>query len=372
MRDRREILAGLASWAIPVPPALNNRADPVRLGRGLNIYKAADEELMDASAAADRIARTAEEDLPWIAAAGFDFTRLCVNPELFLTGSRGAPHMRGALAQYVNRAGGLGLRTVVDLHPTVGPRRVSGRQWLEFEAGRPGGRRQYVELLASVAALLAPHAPNSLLELMNEPPAWRLFERAAWPGLVRAQYKAVRHAAPTLPCVVSGASGSLAGLLELPSFPDDRGIVYTFHYYEPKSFTHQSLSWDPDFRGTGVVAWPPGGLAGAQRARAAIHSDFAKVQAWARTRGIPASHVMLGEFGAARTSFGDRHATDADRGAWLQAVRTTAEAAGFSWAVWSLDGGPFSLSSACGLERVATDALGLRQSACPLSGRARG
>ena len=56
---------------------------------------------------------------------------------------------------------------------------------------------------------------------------------------------------------------------------------------------------------------------------------------WADRHGIGRERLILGEFGALRTDARYHGAAPADRARYIRDVRATAEAFGFSWALWN-------------------------------------
>jgi len=99
---------------------------------------------------------------------------------------------------------------------------------------------------------------------------------------------------------------------------------------------------------------------------ATIAADFAQIARWARTRGIPADHVLLGEFGAMRTEPQSADPRAAERAQWFHDVSHAAEASGFGWAAWAFRGGGFALAQSDATDSIEPGiaaALGLRPKA---------
>jgi endoglucanase len=344
-----------------------------------------------------------------VAAAGFDFVRLTIDPGPILqfTGAK-----RDALDQHlkavVERLLGSGFCVIVDFHPNsqvpkYAPEKlVQGQDDPLFLA--------YAAVIRRTARVLATlHTNRVALELMNEPQyGWDSATTARWQRLLENLHREARAEAPDLLLVLSGArGGDIKGLLALDPEPFvGSRVLYSFHYYEPHDFTHQGV------KSTAPSAWPWRYISGlpypAQSAdpdrvwqkiqqnilsdpnialpdqrrlalqqvrdrvsgyiasgfgRKQIASDFDSVRAWAELHGIDPRAILLGEFGVTRT-YGMYRASDPiSQEAWLHDVRREAELHGFRWAFWALSGyGGMALVERDGgdkLDAVSLRALGL-------------
>ncbi|MGE0847659.1 MAG: glycoside hydrolase family 5 protein [Flavobacteriaceae bacterium] len=313
--------------------------------------------------------------------AGFDFIRLTVDPGPFLT-FRGADReaLDETLKANVLRLAGHGFGVVVDFHPN---RQIAGLDPISLLKDERGGRfDDLVAVLARTAKVLAGLGLDDIaLEALNEPPyGYNPREVARWQRMLERIHAAIRREAPQLTIVLSGArGGGIRGLTEIDAAPfNDGRTLFSFHYYDPFSFTHQGVKGDTDFmrplRYFANVPYPAGsvaaetvlkgldleveadaGLSPAARrkalaearkrlsdylasgfGRADIDADFDRVAEWAKDHGIAPEHIFLGEFGAVR-SFGPYRGAEAiSYEAWLRDVREAAEARGFVWSVWSV------------------------------------
>jgi hypothetical protein len=222
------------------------------------------------------------------------------------------------------------------------------------------------------------------LELLNEPRMkCKGAEQVRWQQMAKQLVQRARAANPVLALVVSGACISSAdGLLALdPSAFHDRNVFYTFHFYEPFSFSHQGaqfIPW-PDKYLDGVP-WPASArpiseplrlinervasvpkLDAAAREQATrgaqnnlrrfyaghhgaetIRARFAQLHDWAKHHRIPPDRILNGEFGVVRRAPSAPGALCPDRLRWLRDVREASEANGFAWAYFNYSG-PFAL-----------------------------
>jgi endoglucanase len=161
-------------------------------------------------------------------------------------------------------------------------------------------------------------------ELLNEPHGALTDER--WQQLFSRLLAAVR-ATNARRIVIIGPGqwngiGSL-GRLRLPE--NDRGLIVTFHDYNPFHFTHQGAPWAQGSRKWLGTTW-----IGTPQEQAAMHKDFERVAAWAKKHDRP---IYLGEFGAYSA------APMASRVNWTRAMVSEARRHGFSWAYWEFGSG---------------------------------
>nr|MBR4280860.1 glycoside hydrolase family 5 protein [Clostridia bacterium] len=77
-------------------------------------------------------------------------------------------------------------------------------------------------------------------EIMNEPHG---IEVALWNEIVARVFKLIRTIDKKHWIIVGGADwNSTAAMKTLPDFQDEK-VIYTFHYYDPHTFTHQGAPW---------------------------------------------------------------------------------------------------------------------------------
>jgi hypothetical protein len=192
---------------------------------------------------------------------------------------------------------------------------------------------------------------------------------------------AIRAVSADLTIVATGAcGGSITGLTDIdPRAFDDPDVLYSFHFYEPHSFTHQrdddkdgwwsGFPWPSDARGfdevigalrtrmqaAGVSALMQNLRLAAARERLRSYeaggwnadrlaARFDEAANWADRHGIPTTRLFMGEFGAILiTPDGRMGALDEDRLRYLGAVRANAERYGIPWSVWEYSN-PFGMS----------------------------
>ena len=79
-----------------------------------------------------------------------------------------------------------------------------------------------------------------VFELMNEPHG---IDVALWNEVILRVFRMVRSIDKKHYIIVGGADwNSLEAMKTLPDFEDEK-VIYTFHFYDPHTFTHQGAPW---------------------------------------------------------------------------------------------------------------------------------
>ncbi len=265
-----------------------------------------------------------------LAASGFTFVRLAVQPEFLL----GAPERMGLLGEAVGRLENAGLAVVVELHPTT---------WqLETVSADRDRLAATWQMLAPMLAQFDPCL--TFPEIVNEP----VFEgdSAGWEALQQSVLDIIRAALPQATVVLTGNDwGSLDGLLRLTPVSDGN-VVYSFHFYEPRVLVLLA-DWAPSLDKSALAALPfpmadpcvrtPASgdtlammlaYCGEDWTASKLRARIAQAANWAARNG---TSVLMGEFGAT-------HALNAGaRLAWMSDVRRDARRFGLGWALWGYD-----------------------------------
>lgn len=309
-----------------------------------------------------------------IRSMGFDFVRLTVDPGPLLA-SDGAKRQQAldVLAAAVKHVVSNGLKVVFNLHsveqvPAYGLKVISGRADSE-------GVARYRTMVTAVAAMLVEIGTDKVaLEPFNEPTHYPCDASGSddWQRIMADTVRDIRVISRDLTIVATGGcGGSVAGLINLKPGFDDPNLYYSFHMYEPHSFTHQRPDGISATFASGLP-WPAAGstpqivletlaaqmeAAGlsqvermmnsvAARERIAqyfeenwgpnqLEAVFQQAVDWAKANDIPSSRLFVGEFGVILMSADGRMgAFNADRLRYLTAVRQLAERYGMPWAIW--------------------------------------
>jgi endoglucanase len=381
-------LAAITSMTIWAPPVY---AAPFEVRRAINIAQWFTWPRYEASGAGiawppykDTPRPPSAAELQALRRAGFDTVRLPVDPAPFMVfqGER-REAVYQILFEAIERISGAGLKVIVDLHPNS-RHPVWGQNALVAGLESPTftAFSNAVEDMARHLSQFA--AADVALEPINEP---RLkckgADQTLWQQMLKALIARARAGNPDITLIVSGACISTPeGLIALdPETLGDRNFIYTFHYYEPFTFTHQGaqfIPW-PDKYLDGLP-WPARArpieeplallarnvqtmtnldgharrtaLAGARHnlekfyaseaGPELIEKRFATIAGWAARHEVPTNRIFIGEFGVLRQQSNAPGARCADRAQWLDDVRSAAERHGFSWSYFNYDG-PFSI-----------------------------
>lgn len=182
-------------------------------------------------------------------------------------------------------------------------------------------RERFLAIWRQVAEHYRDAPAQVIFEVLNEPN--RELTRARWNDALAAVLPVIRASNPSRTLIVGGGDWNSAAALESLVLPaEDRDLIATFHYYEPMAVTHQGAEWV-----SGSGAWVGTTWRGTADQQRRLQEDFDRVAKWAAQQRRP---VLLGEFGVYS------RADDATRIAWTRAVRSAAQARGFSWAYWEL------------------------------------
>jgi len=411
--SRRALLAGgLAAAGARAFPA-RAAAEPVLLRRGIALwpwfsltteYPAPRTDYAWPPFQADRPVPS-RADLMRLAALGFDFARLPLDPGPFVAfaGSPRRAELLGRLSAAIDLVLAAGLCVVVNVQANAATHHYTPEAFYGTE--RAPLFPAYRDLVAELARLCARKGVDRLaLEPVNEPP--QACGALAWNRVQDGLLTAARAAAPSLTLVATGACGGLvAGLTALDPAPLARfaPLLYTFHFYEPYLFSHQGATWmteEPFYRWLNAVPWPGAAdrlsetrtavrsrmdadrsVSQAEKARdlvvieaklreygaaapgpAFLAAAMEPVSTWADLYGIPSRNVLMGEFGALRTDARYKAARAPDRAAYLRDVRLTAERAGFAWSFWNLFDGLGLMDDAHVADPALVAALGLKGS----------
>ncbi|MGE3245016.1 MAG: glycoside hydrolase family 5 protein [Beijerinckiaceae bacterium] len=315
-------------------------------------------------------------------ATGIDHLRLTVDQGPFLQ-AQGArkSELDAILLRKCRFILDRGLDVIVDFHPIS-----QIAKYHPFKiAADIGGQlfKDYAAMIAHVAGVLKALDPARVaLEPFNEPPyGYDPRTTARWQKMMEVMHAGIRARNRDIAVVWSGAKSSdIEALVQIDPKPfRDDNIFWSFHYYSPHPFTHQSLRSSQGnlrhYRYLTDIPYPARegnaallldtinanltmdrNMVGPQRRvlqrKAAdfirtyladdfgphtIARDFDKANAWARKNGIPSQRIFLGEFGVIRRNASGNGPINRQRLAWLRDVRKAAEARGFGWSIWDIN-----------------------------------
>ena len=347
------------------------RAKHLRRGINLSMWYAQDGALYNATGGAEKLATyITPADFKLVHDLGFDHVRLSIDPvPLIADKATGAlrPEAIARLDATVKQITATGLVVVLDIHPETA--------WKHASTLTDDGTAQFFVFWKSFAQHFAGTDPEKVyFEIMNEPESVDVYR---WAGEQARAVAVIRSQAPHHTLIVGGANwNGISGLEALEPLRDNN-IVYTFHDYNPMTFTHQGATWAGDalkpLRGVPYPSTPenvaplvadlPDGVAkkdlawyGQQRWSAAtMEKEIAVAVDWAAAHHVP---LWCGEFGV---FIEYAHPDDRDR--WIADMRSTLEKDGIGWNMWDYRGG-FALVSrkdaATVVDEGVAKALGLK------------
>lgn len=174
-----------------------------------------------------------EAEAAFMAHLGLKHVRLCVAPRVIMNPTSGnIIEERGKqLEAAIERFHRAGLLVMVDIH--------NEDRAAELD---PAWQEAFVRFWGGLAARLSRFDPEvTILEIINEPVFAHREEE--WNTLNARLSAAIRRNAPQHTIVASGPNwGGIDGLKKLRLLPD-KNVVYSFHCYDPFTFTHQGATW---------------------------------------------------------------------------------------------------------------------------------
>ncbi len=233
-------LTGIAAGSLAVAPAFpaategfskvpRSRTD--RLAAGANVCRWFRFPQSNSAEHFTGYISSAESD--YMAHIGLKHVRLCVAPRVIMNPTSGEIiAQRGQqLEAAIERFHRAGLLVVVDIH------NEDRRDELD-----PNWQEAFVRFWGLLAERLSRFDPElTILEIINEPVFARREEE--WNTLNARLAAAIRHSAPRHTIITSGPNwGGIDGLKKLKLLPD-KNVIYSFHCYDPFTFTHQGATW---------------------------------------------------------------------------------------------------------------------------------
>ena len=247
-------LTGIAAGSLAVTPAFAAATEGIsevprsrtdRLATGANVCRWFRFPRNNSAEHFTSYISPAEAD--YMARIGLKHVRLCVAPRVIMNPTSGEIiEERGKqLEAAIERFHRAGLLVVVDIH------NEDRRDELD-----PKWQEAFVRFWGLLAERLSRFDPEmTILEIINEP----VFDRREeeWNTLNARLAAAIRHGAPRHTIITSGPNwGGIDGLKKLKLLPD-RNVIYSFHCYDPFTFTHQGATWtSPAVRPLHDVPYP--------------------------------------------------------------------------------------------------------------------
>lgn len=256
------------------------------------------------------------------------------------------------------------LAIVLDVHP-LNP--------FDLKAGtRSPDYDRLQQLWIALAQRYRSQPDTVFYELLNEP---GVDEVSTWENIAQTLVNRIRVIDPHHTIVVSGNDGGGRDLERMMPLKGER-LVYTFHFYEPMQFTHQSAAWAGDLAKLRDIPYPYDAKRFAvARTRSSsdpkvvhlldlyakkrynkqqIEAEFRPAQRFGLYHHVP---LYCGEFGV------NRDAPPRDRAAWYRDVVDVLQRSHFGYAFWEYRGGLGLVSpDSMQIEPEMRQAIGFRRS----------
>ncbi len=284
-----------------------------------------------------------DDELAMMKRMGIRNVRLCFSPQFLYDPASPAEPIADHLALYedaIRRIEAHGMAVVVDPHNTVQPRMEQDGPW----------RDGFPAFWGALAAKLKHFDPEmTFFEVVNEP----VFDKSEdrWFSLQEKLVAAIRKSAPKHTIVCTGPNwGGIDGLLKLNPFAD-RNIVYSFHFYDPFTFTHQGATWSgrvpPLLKGVPYPSTPEAvadvvartddaeakgwirGYGDERWNREKLKQRLARVLEWGKRHSVP---LYCGEFGVYTPN-----TPPESRANWFRDFSSVLRESGVGFAAWGWD-----------------------------------
>lgn len=303
---------------VPVPPAgkLTVAEINARLGRGVSLGTA-----LEAPKEGDWGVILEPDDFKQIAAAGFKHVRLPARSSAYAGSGPSFGLQQGWLDRLnwcLDQAEANGLMIVFDPVHHFG----------EILSDASGNRPKFRAMWRQLAQLVARRAPSSVVaELINEPRDKA--SGAQLNGILADGLAEIRAVAPNHAVMIGAATNNSPWIPPEFDPPRDPLLILSVHIYTAGN------NWGGDFTHQGVLGNPmTGSWQNREPGKAFIRQHLDMDAAWCKARGAA---LNVGEFGVSVP------APRADKLAWLEFVRTEAEARGASWTAWDDRSNTFGL-----------------------------
>ncbi|GAP96981.1 glycoside hydrolase family 5 protein [Leptolyngbya sp. NIES-2104] len=308
-----------------------------------------------------------EKDFKRFADWGLTHVRLPIEPEFLQFKSARSELIENHIA-YVDRAiqwsKKYNLAIILDIHPLVPLKLQAGTQSDDYD--------RLKQLWIALAKRYRTQSNAVFYELLNEP---QLESVSTWRSIAQGLVNQIRSIDTEHSIIVSGHYAGAHDYETMTPIQGDK-LIYTFHFYEPISFTHQSSGWIGGFAKLRDLPYPfEQQKFAAAKARSGFDSEtirllnayqserFDKQKVESKLRPVLKFRsrynvpIYCGEFGV------NRDAPMPDRANWNRDVIEMLQRYQFEYAFWEYRGS-FGLMSfdSTAIDPAMLDAIGFRRS----------
>ena len=193
-----------------------------------------------------------ELDIKRIAQWGLDHIRLPIDYELVK--SDDDRYLEDGFA-YIYRClewcGKYNLNMILDLHKTAG---FSFDEKADDFFKSSLLQDKFLSLWVEISKRYGKYSNRLTFELLNEVVDENVAD--TWNDIVRRTIPEIRRYAPLTKILLGGARNNSVLWVSKLDAPYDENIVYTFHFYEPLIYTHQSAYWVERMPADYTIAYP--------------------------------------------------------------------------------------------------------------------
>lgn len=180
-----------------------------------------------------------ENDIKKIAGWGLDHVRVPIDYELVRSNNddfieEGFQYIDRCLAWCET----YNLNMILDLHKTAGysfdEKKNDFFHSIELQ-------EKFISLWDEISKRYGQYCNRLCFELLNEVVEEDVID--IWNGIIKRTMSVIRKNAPSIKVLVGGVRYNSVFFVSKLDLPYDENVVYTYHFYEPLIFTHQSAYW---------------------------------------------------------------------------------------------------------------------------------
>jgi endoglucanase len=300
-----------STWSAPSTVPLDPFVQNKKLGRGVNLGN-----MLEAPAEGDWGFYVEKRFFKLIKDAGFQSVRI---PIRWSTHAGAASPFTidktyfARIDEVIGQALDQGLAVVINIH-----------HYDELYTDPAAHKGRLLALWQQISTRYKGYPDDLFFEILNEPNG--NMTAAIWNAYLVEAIQTIRASNPYRILIIGPPDWNNYASLDKLQLPDsERGIIVTFHYYNPFNFTHQGADWV-----AGSTSWLGTTWTASVSEINALKKELDAASAWGKAHNRP---MYMGEFG----SYSKADATS--RALWTMNVARQAENRDMSWAYWEFCAG---------------------------------